>query len=433
MMARHGGIAGRLYRGDVSVNFVGRQRLWYAISGVILLVSIVALLTRGLNFSVDFKGGVQFQFPVTAASSGPVPVVQGDISRVVNAAGGGDSTVQKITSIDVHAWSVQTSTLPLATEQNVAAALQKAFGFTQDKLNLTIVGATWGSSITQKAVEALIIFLVVIVVYLSIAFEWRMAAAAFVALIHDIVITTGVYALTGFQVSPTTVVGLLTILGYSLYDTVVVFDKVRENTAGILTTQRSTYSDAANTALNQTLVRSINTSLTALIPVASILFIGAGVLGAGVLKDLALVLFVGMLSGTYSSIFIATPVLADLKEREPKYKELTVKVKRRLAGGRAAQRAAAGGPGATDAVSATAAPLDDDADTTAAAGLTTAADVAAADDVAAPDDAAEPDSAGLAVSATASRAPDQPRQVVRQQPRRGGSAQRRPGARKRKG
>ena len=209
---------------------------------------------------------------------------------------------------------------------------------------IQIVGPTWGGQITSKAIEALIIFLVVIVIYLSIAFEWRMATAAFVALLHDILITIGVYALTGFSVSPTSVIGLLTILGYSLYDTVVVFDKVRENTAGILTTQRSTYSDAANLALNQTLVRSINTSLTALLPVASILFVGAGLLGAGTLKDLALVLFVGMLSGTYSSIFIATPVLADLKEREPKYRELAVKVSRRLAGGRSA-RARRGGDG----------------------------------------------------------------------------------------
>src|SRR5262249_5564685 len=177
--------------------------------------------------------------------------------------------------------------------------------------------------------------------YLSIAFEWRMAVAAFIALLHDILITVGIYALTGFSVSPTSVIGLLTILRYSLYDTVVVFDKVRENPAGLLPTQRSTYSDAANLALNQTLVRSINTSLTALLPVASILFVGAGLLGAGTLKDLALVLFVGMLSGTYSSIFIATPVLADLKEREPQYKELAIKVRRREAGGRAAQRAQA--------------------------------------------------------------------------------------------
>jgi preprotein translocase subunit SecF len=433
MMARHGGIAGRLYRGDVSVNFVGRQKLWYALSGVIVLVSIVALLTRGLNYSVDFKGGVQFQFPQTTSSSGPVSTVQGEISRVVTEAGGGDSTVQAITGIHTTPqWSVQTGTLSSTVQANVASALEKAFGFTQDKLSLNIVGPTWGSAITHKALEALIIFLVVIVIYLSIAFEWRMAVAAFVALLHDIVITIGVYALTGFSVSPTTVIGLLTILGYSLYDTVVVFDKVRENTAGILTTQRSTYSDAANTALNQTLVRSINTSLTALIPVASILFIGAGVLGAGELKDLALVLFVGMLSGTYSSIFIATPVLADLKEREPKYKDLTVKVRRRAAGGRAAQRAAA----SATAASATAAPADAGLD---AAGQDatgpTRVTAAGTDDVETPDAADEPDNAGVAVSAATSapRAADQPRQVVRQQPRRGGSAQRRPGARKKKG
>ena len=165
-----------------------------------------------------------------------------------------------------------------------------------------------------------------IVIYLSIAFEWRMAIAALVALAHDIVITIGVYALAGFEVSPATVIGLLTILGYSLYDTVVVFDKVRENTAGLLSSTRSTYSQAANLALNQTLVRSINTSVIALLPVTAILVIGLAVLGVNELTDLALVLFVGMLSGTYSSIFIATPVLADLKERQPQYKALAKRV-----------------------------------------------------------------------------------------------------------
>ena len=262
-----------------------------------------------------------------------------------------------------------------------------------------------------------------IVIYLSIAFEWRMAVAAFVALIHDIVITIGVYALTGFQVSPTTVIGLLTILGYSLYDTVVVFDKVRENTAGLLTTQRSTYSDAANLALNQTLVRSINTSLTALIPVASILFVGAGLLGAGTLKDLALVLFVGMLSGTYSSIFIATPVLADLKERQPEYKDLAVKVKRRLAGGRRAAET-----GSTSAASAVT-PADTlvrrpgTADRRAGRGGQR--------------HRGDNDNDGVAVSAAAARAADSPRPTrpspgSRPQPRTGGSAQRRPGARKKR-
>jgi len=254
--------------------------------------------------------------------------------------------------------------------------------------------------------------MIVIVIYLSIAFEWRMAVAAFIALLHDILITIGVYALTGFSVSPTTVIGLLTILGYSLYDTVVVFDKVRENTAGLLTTQRSTYSDAANLALNQTLVRSINTSVTALLPVASILFVGAGLLGAGTLKDLSLVLFVGMLSGTYSSIFIATPVLADLKERDPKYRDLAVKVNRRLASGRRAAETAS-----TTAATAAEAPT---------AAQATAAAVAATDPVdeqdVGVDEATEADDVTV---------PAAPRQVTRQQ-RVTGSAQRRPGAKKKR-
>jgi preprotein translocase subunit SecF len=423
MMAGVGGIAGRLYRGEVSVNFVGRQRTWYTISGLIVVVSAIALIVRRLNFSVDFKGGSVFQFP-SIASQGSTSAVQGTISRIVKGAGGGDSTVQQVTGLKLSQWTVTTKALTAHVQTSVGVALEHAFHLTSNQVQITFVGPTWGSQITSKAIEALIIFLVVIVIYLSIAFEWRMAVAAFVALLHDIVITIGVYALTGFEVSPTTVIGLLTILGYSLYDTVVVFDKVRENTAGLLTTQRSTYSDAANLALNQTLVRSINTSLTALIPVASILFVGAGLLGAGTLKDLALVLFVGMLSGTYSSIFIATPVLADLKERQPEYKDLAVKVKRRLAGGR---RAA-------------------DTASTSAASAVTPADTAVPDEDPRLDEPAEAerdgdndndnDNDGVAVSAAA-RAADSPRPARptpagRPQPRTGGSAQRRPGARKKR-
>jgi preprotein translocase subunit SecF len=419
-MMAGGGIAGRLYRGDVSVNFVGRQRTWYTISGLIVLVSAIAVFVRKLNFSVDFKGGSVFLFPSTP-SQGSTTVVQGMISRIVKAAGGGDATVQQVTSLKLNQWSVTTKALAANVPTNVGVALQHAFHLTANQVQVTFVGPTWGSQITSKAVEALIIFLIVIVIYLSIAFEWRMAVAAFVALIHDIVITIGVYALTGFEVSPTTVIGLLTILGYSLYDTVVVFDKVRENTAGLLTTQRSTYSDAANLALNQTLVRSINTSLTALIPVASILFVGAGLLGAGTLKDLALVLFVGMLSGTYSSIFIATPVLADLKERQPEYKDLAVKVKRRLAGGRRA--ADTGSASAASAVT-PANTLVDDREPQL-------------DEPAESDNDFGDDNDGVAVSAAAARAADSPRPSrpspgSRPQPRTGGSAQRRPGARKKR-
>jgi preprotein translocase subunit SecF len=327
MMSRLGEIPGRLYRGEVSVDFVGRRKMWYAISGAIVVISVIALLVRGLNFSLEFKGGDQFQFRSATAS-------QGAVSRVVSDAGGGSSIVQHLSGSNPR-WQVQTRPLPGNLSIQVQDALQKAFKVPAGTMNVQEVGPTWGSQITSKAIESLIIFLVVIVLYLSIAFEWKMAVSAFVALLHDILITAGVYALAGFQVSPATVIGLLTILGYSLYDTVVVFDKVRENTAGLLISERSTYGRAANLALNQTLVRSVNTSLTALIPVASILFIGGPLLGAGSLNDLSLVLFVGMLSGTYSSICIATPVLADLKEREPKYRELARRIERRASGRRA--------------------------------------------------------------------------------------------------
>ena len=317
-------------------------------------------------------------------------------------------------------WQVQTDTLTSQQTFTVENALTSQLG--AKDMSTSFVGASWGGQITTKAVQALIAFLVVIVLYLSIAFEWKMAVAAFVALIHDLVIATGVYALTGFQVSPATVIGLLTILGYSLYDTVVVFDKVRENTAGLLGGARSTYSEAANLALNQTLVRSINTSLIALLPVAAILFVGGGLLGAGELKDLALVLFVGMLSGTYSSIFIATPVLADLKEREPQYKALAKRVSVRAAGGRAAKRTAAKA-GSRSGTAAAQAPLpEDDAD-----------DVEVDTDY---DDAAPPASA-LTTSASrvpaARGTPGTARPGPRQQPRRsGGSARHRPAGKKKR-
>ena len=344
-MSRIGQLGGKLYRGEVSYDFVGRRRTWYTISGAILLISIVALLVRGLDFSVDFKGGAVFQFSAPSAT-------QTEISDTVAQAGVNGASVQQLTGkLGNKSWQVQTDTLTSQQTGQVENDLTNELHATN--MSTTFVGASWGGQITSKALEALIAFLVVIVLYLSIAFEWKMAVGAFVALLHDLVIATGVYALTGFQVSPATVIGLLTILGYSLYDTVVVFDKVRENTAGLLGGARTTYSGAANLALNQTLVRSINTSIIALLPVAAILFVGGGLLGAGELKDLALVLFVGMLSGTYSSIFIATPVLCQLKEREPQYKALAKRVSVRTAGGRAARRAAskATAPGAGAAAS----------------------------------------------------------------------------------
>ncbi len=231
---------------------------------------MVALLVRGLNFSVDFKGGSIFQFPRPPNAS----ITPG--ARRRSADGGGGTPPSRQVGVGSKAqWQAQTAPLTIAQTEHVQDSLgQGTRASPSTRSARRSSGPTWGSQISSKALEALIAFLVVIVIYLSIAFEWQMAIAAFVALMHDILITVGIYALAGFQVSPATVIGLLTILGYSLYDTVVVFDKVRENTAGLLTSARSTYSQAANLALNQTLVRSINTSIIALLPVAAILFIG---------------------------------------------------------------------------------------------------------------------------------------------------------------
>jgi preprotein translocase subunit SecF len=414
MMSRLGNIGGRLYRGEVSVDFVGRKKLWYTISGLILVISIAAVLIRGLDYSVDFKGGSVYQFTAPRAT-----VTQ--VTSVAEQAGAG----QGINVQQVHApgkpvaFQVQTGRLSFSRSDQVQNALARAYGLRNSQVSVNFTGPTWGSQISQKALRALIAFLVVIVIYLSIAFEWKMASAALVALAHDIVITIGVYALTGFQVSPATVIGLLTILGYSLYDTVVVFDKVRENTAGLLGTRRSSYSQAANLALNQTLVRSINTSLIALLPVTSILVVGITLLGNGELKDLSLVLFVGMLSGTYSSICIATPVLCDLKEREPQYQQLARTAALRAAGGRARGKVRAGQGGASaegDGGGESALSTDDDE---------------VAGEQSAPDTPTEERVPAGRTAATSS-APRPARPSARQQPRRPSSAKRRPAGKKKR-
>ena len=432
-MALLGGIGGKLYRGEVSVEFVARKRLWYSISGVILAVSVIAVLVFGLNFSVDFKGGSVYQFPAGSAT-----ITQ--VRQTISGAGGGqDAIVLRTTNISngQSNWQVQTRQLTPAQQSSVQRAISQNLHVPSGAINVKSIGASWGSQISKKAAEALIAFIIVIVIYLSIAFEWKMAVAALIALAHDIVITIGVYALAHFEVSPASVIGLLTILGYSLYDTVVVFDKVRENTAGLLASSRSTYSQAANQALNQTLVRSINTSLIALLPVASILFVGAGFLGAGELKDLALVLFVGMLSGTYSSICIATPVLADLKEREPQYKALAKRVQLRASGGRAAKRAAAkasatqAAPGraATGRAGRAEVPEPDlEPDLAADDADASVTDEPGEDAVEGTAAAAEPVAAGAGQPTSRSG----PRSGPRQQPRRTSAAKRRPSGKKRR-
>jgi preprotein translocase subunit SecF len=326
-MSRLGELGHKLYTGQASYEFVGRWRRWLAMSGVVILIGIIGLATRGLSLSLEFKGGTQFTFPNKGSSVS-------EVATAVAAAGAPSPVVEKLSNAGLGVANYQVQTKPLTTDEiaKVTTAITSHFGVTKQQVSLDTVGSSWGKQITSKAIESLLIFLVAIVVYLSLRYEWKMAAAAIIALIHDLAITTGIYALVGFDVSPSTVIGLLTILGYSLYDTVVVFDKVRENTAPIAGGSRYTYAEAANLAVNQTLVRSINTSIIALLPVASLLFVGAGLLGAGSLKDLALALFVGLATGSYSSIFIATPLLVLFKEREPQYIALTKRVSARVGG-----------------------------------------------------------------------------------------------------
>ncbi len=332
-MSRLGTLGHKLYTGQVSYNIVGNRKKWYMVSAVLLLVAISGILIRGLNLGIEFSGGAEFYVPSQSCS------IQ-DVRGALTDAGVETSTVTEIGDSNIRA---QTESMPAEQSNQVVDNMAAACGVTADDVSSRDVGPTWGGEITKQALIALGVYLGALVIFLSIYFQWKMAAAAMVALFHDIVITAGIYALVGFEVTPATVIGLLTILGYSLYDTVVVFDKVKENTAGITGQSRYTFSELANLALNQTLVRSINTSIVALLPVAAILFVGAGLLGAGTLKDLALVLFIGMAVGAYSSVFVATPVLCDMKEREPAMKALALRVQKRRAARSEAQATKAAG------------------------------------------------------------------------------------------
>ena len=307
-MSKLSGIGGRLYRGETSIDFIGKRRRWYAVSALFILLSIAALSLQGLHLGIEFKGGSSFTVTKAGAS------IADARAAVATAGVPGEIIVQNIGTDKVR---VQTAALNSVQNNAVQDALAKKFQVAVESIDSQIIGPSWGKEITRKALYGLLGFLICVMLYLAIAFEPKMSIAAIVAVIHDVFITVGIYALVGFDVTPATVIGFLTILGYSLYDTVVVFDKIRENTRTITASSKSTYSQATNLAVNQTLVRSFNTSLIALLPVASILFVGAGLLGAGTLKDLSLALFIGLAVGTYSSVFIAPPVLAQLREKEP--------------------------------------------------------------------------------------------------------------------
>ncbi|MFI1095773.1 protein translocase subunit SecF [Streptomyces sp. NPDC020917] len=316
-MSKLGNLGHKLHRGEVSYDFVGKRRIWYGISILITIAAVLGLAVNGLKEGIEFSGGAVFTTPKTTMS---VSDVQNKISGDT---GGHDATVQKLGTGSVR---IQVSGISTDASKEAQDKIATSLKMPKAQIDAEIVGPSWGKEISQKALEGLIIFLVLVVIYLAIAFEWRMALAALVALLHDLTITTGVYALVGFEVTPGTVIGLLTILGYSLYDTVVVFDGLKEASKDITKQSKFTYSDIANRSLNSTLVRSINTTVVALLPVAALLFIGGGLLGAGMLNDIALALFVGLTAGAYSSIFIATPLVADFKEREPQMKTLRKRV-----------------------------------------------------------------------------------------------------------
>jgi preprotein translocase subunit SecF len=305
-----------LYHERTHFEFIDRSWRWAALSGTLILISVLAFAIKGLNLGIDFEGGTQWQFTVSAQTDS---VSAGDVRDVLEPLGIGDA---KVLIVGDNSVRVQSEDLSRAEQTKITAALAEYGGIEDGQVSVSNVGPTWGDKVSSKALTALLVFFLVIAGYLSFRFEWRMALAAIIAVVHDIIITIGVYAVTGFEVTPATVVAFLTILGFSLYDTVVVFDKVKDNTARLGTVRGDTYSTMVNRSLNQVLIRSINTSIVALLPVASLLFVGTYVFGGLALRDFALALFVGLITGCYSSIFVATPVLAWLKERQPRYRAL---------------------------------------------------------------------------------------------------------------
>ncbi len=308
-----------LYEGTVSIDFVGRKWLWYGISGMILLAAVAGLAVRGINYGIEFQGGVEYQVSVSSGkmTDATVENIRKAVARAAETEDIPEAASPIVNTSGDDTIRIQTEPLDNDESDQIAAVITKAAGVGQNALSADAIGATWGAQVANRALLGLVVFLLLVVLFIWAYFrEWKMSVGAIVALVHDLVITVGIYALSGFEVTPATVTGILTILGFSLYDTVVVFDKVRENTRNLART-RQTYAEAANLAINQTLVRSINTSVVALLPVGALLYVGVTSLGSGALKDLSLALFVGMAAGAYSSIFIATPLVVQLKELEP--------------------------------------------------------------------------------------------------------------------
>lgn len=318
-----------LYTGDKSYNIVGSRRKLYTIAIVAVVLCFAILGIRGVNLGIEFRGGSQFTI-TNVENTDQQPAL--DAIAAVKS-----DEIARVSNVGSNAVRVQTAELTDDEVTEARGKLAAAYGVSEDDVASSFVGPTWGQDVSKKAVTGLVVFLLLVMVVMSLYFRaWRMAAAAIIALFHDLIITVGIYALIGWEVTPATVIGLLTILGYSIYDTVVVFDKVRENTENITGQHLHTYEERANLAVNQTLVRSINTSVVALLPVAAILFIGAFLLGAGTLRDISLSLFIGMAVGAYSSIFLATPLEVTLRGSEEKIAQHTKEVLELRAGKSAA-------------------------------------------------------------------------------------------------
>jgi preprotein translocase subunit SecF len=311
-----------LYRGETEFDFVGNRRRFFTISAILIAISILSLLTRGLDGSVDFTGGTIVEAP--NAASADVADFRDGLSEI----GQDGARVQLRTERDgSETVVVQTEALTVEDRDELLATVASVAGVTPNDASIDAVGPTFGSEITRRAIEALVIFLIVVALFITWRFEWKMAVGALAALFHDLIITAGVYSIVGFEVTPSTVIAILTILGYSLYDTVVVFDKITENVHEL--GSRHTFTEIANLSMNQVLMRSLNTSLTSLLPIGSLLLIGSYLLGAATLREFALALFIGIAAGTYSSIFVATPLLTEWKEREPEWQRMQRRVLRR--------------------------------------------------------------------------------------------------------
>lgn len=314
-----------LYTGEKSINFVGRRKTWYFVSLILILISLLGPVLRGgFTFGIEFTGGSQFQVQLAEGQERDTQVAEDAVTEVL------PSSAPRVTELGASDIRIQTEALSKDENKEVTAALAKALEVDESEITYSFIGPTWGQDITRQAIIALAVFVVLSTIIMALYFRtWKMSLAAMIALFHDLIITAGIYGISGFEVTPATMIGFLTILGYSLYDTVVVFDKIRENTSTAEMGDHRTFGEAVNLGVNQTLVRSINTSIVALLPVASILFIGAFVLGAGTLRDISLALFIGIFAGAYSTIFVASPVYAQLREREPAIKEHDAKVLKR--------------------------------------------------------------------------------------------------------